>query len=43
MPVGGRVAGKGVGVYNSGGSSDGKVDIVIYLFILNEREIHPLN
>lgn len=24
MPVGGRVAGKGVGVYNSGGSSDGK-------------------
>jgi len=24
MPVGGRVAGKGVGVHNSGGSSDGK-------------------
>ncbi|CAI6360899.1 unnamed protein product [Macrosiphum euphorbiae] len=23
MPVGGRVAGKGVGVHNSGGSSDG--------------------
>lgn len=26
MPVGGRVAGKGVGVYNSGGSSDGEPD-----------------
>lgn len=25
MPVGGRVAGKGVGVHNSGGSSDGNV------------------
>jgi hypothetical protein len=24
MPVGGRVAGKGVGMHNSGGSSDGK-------------------
>lgn len=24
MPVGGRVAGKGVGVHNSGGSSDGE-------------------
>lgn len=29
MPVGGRVAGKGVGVHNSGGSSDGNDIITI--------------
>lgn len=31
MPVGGRVAGKGVGVYNSGGSSDGIIKCSVHV------------
>lgn len=38
MPVGGRVAGKGVGVHNSGGSSDGKI-IRCYIISIGNLKI----